>query len=145
MRPDLCPNCGALPIDWVNTPTDQRRETLNEVVDALYRIMPNSDGYETKAFVAELLEDVLSRSPLDEPLAACCPVCPEGYRLTTPGDGFAEEGCIPLSRYPHPPEQAEEPCAKCGRAGEDCGEHTPTWQELTEYWRERALAAEARS
>ena len=35
-----------------------RQQTLDEVVDALYRIMPNSDSYETKGFIAELLEEV---------------------------------------------------------------------------------------
>jgi predicted Zn-ribbon and HTH transcriptional regulator len=70
-----CPTCGALPCDWVNAPTDVRRETLNEVVDALYRIMPNSDGYEAKAFVAELLEEVLSQNPLEVTPARHCDDC----------------------------------------------------------------------
>lgn len=50
---NACPACGALPCDWVNAPSDLRRETLNEVV-------------ETKAFIAELLEEVLSLNPLGE-------------------------------------------------------------------------------
>lgn len=29
-------------------------------------------------------------------------------------------------------------CLKCERTGEDCGEHAPTWEQLTAYWKAKA-------
>ncbi len=29
-------------------------------------------------------------------------------------------------------------CPKCETAGEDCGEHTPTWEQLAGYWKGEA-------
>lgn len=36
-----------------------------------------------------------------------------------------------------------EPCPKCERFGDDCGEHLPTWEALVEYWKTRAIKAES--
>ncbi|MFZ5744433.1 MAG: hypothetical protein ACOY7T_08145 [Pseudomonadota bacterium] len=33
-----------------------------------------------------------------------------------------------------------EHCKKCIHAGDDCGEHNPTWEQLAEYWRNQANA-----
>lgn len=32
----------------------------------------------------------------------------------------------------------EGPCPKCNAAGDDCGEHTPSWKELAAYWKAEA-------
>lgn len=34
-----------------------RKQAADDMVDAIYRIMPNADGYEAKAFVAHILEE----------------------------------------------------------------------------------------
>ncbi len=31
-----------------------------------------------------------------------------------------------------------EDCPKCERFGDDCGEHSPSWQELAAYWKAQA-------
>jgi hypothetical protein len=32
----------------------------------------------------------------------------------------------------------EGPCLKCNAAGDDCGEHAPSWEELSVYWKAEA-------
>ena len=34
-----------------------RKQAADDMVDAIYRVMPNADGYEAKAFVAHVLEE----------------------------------------------------------------------------------------
>jgi len=38
------------------------------------------------------------------------------------------------------PAQSDEegPCLKCNAAGDDCGEHAPSWEELSVYWKAEA-------
>ena len=31
-----------------------------------------------------------------------------------------------------------EDCPKCDKFGEDCGEHSPSWEELAAYWKAEA-------
>jgi len=33
------------------------KQAADDMVDAIYRVMPNADGYEAKAFVAHVLEE----------------------------------------------------------------------------------------
>ena len=35
-------------------------------------------------------------------------------------------------------------CPKCERVGKDCGEHTPSWEELACYWKDKAEAQATR-
>lgn len=34
-----------------------RKQTADDMVDAIYRVMPNADGHEAKSFVAHVLEE----------------------------------------------------------------------------------------
>lgn len=31
-------------------------------------------------------------------------------------------------------------CPKCAKSGDDCGEHSPSWEELVDYWRNEAAS-----
>lgn len=31
-------------------------------------------------------------------------------------------------------------CPKCAKSGDDCGEHSPSWEELVDYWKNEAAS-----
>ena len=45
-----------------------------------------------------------------------------------------------IQRNIRQPAQSDEegPCLKCNAAGDDCGEHAPSWEELSVYWKAEA-------
>jgi hypothetical protein len=44
-----------------------------------------------------------------------------------------------INRLRQPTQSDEEgPCLKCNAAGDDCGEHAPSWEELSVYWKAEA-------